>query len=88
MTHTIIEPDEFSKRSWNEFRDTGLFLLINCILHAFGWAIVMVISDDGNSDRVIQAFPARVGYRGFNEASIKESYANISAYLRANVNKL
>lgn len=29
-----------TKKSWSEFRETGLLLLVNTILHAFGWAIV------------------------------------------------
>jgi len=36
------------KKTWEEFRDTGLFWFINMILHAFGWAIVLV-KDDGCS---------------------------------------
>lgn len=44
------------KKTWEEFRDTGLFWFINMILHAFGWAIVLV-KDDG---KIIDVYPARV----------------------------
>ena len=30
------------EKSWQEFRDTGLVVIINQILHIFGWAITEV----------------------------------------------
>lgn len=31
-----------NKKSWNEFRNSGLLWFTNTILHMFGWAIVLV----------------------------------------------
>ena len=31
------------KKTWQEFRKTGLLWFINTILHAFGWAIVVEV---------------------------------------------
>lgn len=30
-----------NKKTWDEFRATGLLWLVNTILHVFGWAIVV-----------------------------------------------
>ena len=49
------------KKSWEEFRSTGLLWWINMILHTFGWAICYEF-DDG---KIVEAYPARVKYRGF-----------------------
>lgn len=72
------------KKSWNEFRESGLFLFINSILHAFGWAIVFEM--DG--DVVKGVFPARVKFRGFDEDSISESHKKIGAYLKNNIDEI
>jgi len=33
------------KKTWKEFRETGLLWWINMVLHTFGWAIVIDIND-------------------------------------------
>ena len=75
-----------SKKNWSEFRNTGLLLFINQILHVFGWAIVIEFEDD--SDTIIDVYPARVKYRGFQEKLVSKSYKNISKYLRDNSDTL
>jgi hypothetical protein len=65
-------------KTWDDFRSTGLFLFINSILHAFGWAIVVEIDEDG---RATKSFPARVRFRGFDEASQTEAHEKIAKYL-------
>lgn len=72
------------KKSWDEFRDTGLLWFINTILHMFGYAIVLEV-DKGT---VIDAFPARVGYRGFSESDNTAGYTKVSQYLSKNIDKL
>jgi len=52
------------EKSWTEFRDTGLVVFINQLLHIFGWAIVFEMNDNGDINRV---FPARVKFRGFSQ---------------------
>ena len=51
------------KKTWDEFRSTGLLLFVNTMLHIFGWAIVVKYDDDDS----ITAYPARVKFRGFDE---------------------
>ena len=74
-----------NKKTWEEFRSTGLLLIINQILHIFGWAIVMNINDDGE---VVDVFPARVKFRGFGEKNVIESYKKVSEYLLKNIEEL
>ena len=57
------------KKTWEEFRSSGLLWFINSILHAFGWAIAI----ERNGDEEI-VYPARVKYRGFSEASNTNGY--------------
>lgn len=68
-----------TKKSWKEFRDTGLLLIINQILHIFGWAICIEIEDDGHINNV---YPARVKFRGFDVKNTSESYIKISEYMQ------
>lgn len=68
-------------KGWGEFRRTGLFLLINQLLHAFGWAIVFVVDRD---DKIIEVYPARVKYRGFSEKDTENSYIKIAKYMDEN----
>ena len=54
-----------NKKSWEEFRATGLLWFINTILHMFGWAIVVNIEHG----EIIDVYPARVEFRGFSEST-------------------
>lgn len=73
------------RKSWNEFRNTGLSWFINTILHTFGWAITFNVDDSGN---VIEAFPSRVKFRGFSERINSEGYTKVSHYLQDNMDAL
>jgi len=75
-----------TEKSWKEFRETGLLLIINQILHIFGWAIVFIINDDSNE--IIKVYPARVRFRGFTEKSIEKGYKDISKYMVDNCEDL
>lgn len=66
------------KKTWTEFRKTGLLWFVNIILHTFGWAIVISI-EKGISE---EAFPARVKYRGFDQGSNTEGYIKVSEYMK------
>jgi hypothetical protein len=67
-------------RKWDDFRSAGMLFFINMILHAFGWAIVVEV-DEGI---VTNVYPARVGYRGFDEQSQDEEHVKIAEYLAMN----
>lgn len=72
------------KKSWKEFRDSGFLWWINMILHTFGWAIVL----EADNGKIINAYPARVKYRGFTEENNTTGYIRVSKYMKENVDKL
>lgn len=72
------------KKTWGEFRKTGMLWFVNTILHAFGWAIVVVY--DGK--KIVDVFPARVKFRGFDKDSNEQGYINISEYMKENADEL
>jgi hypothetical protein len=74
-----------SQKSWEEFRHSGMLWWVNMILHTFGWAIVTEVDQDGN---VVNAYPSRVKFRGFNEKSNTEGYIKVSNYLAENADTL
>jgi len=73
-----------NKKDWNEFRSTGLVLIINQILHIFGWAIVFEVENN----EVKNVYPARVKFRGFGNDSTSEAYKKLSEYMLENAEEL
>lgn len=73
------------KRTWSEFRNSGMLWFVNMILHTFGWAIVLDIDDN---DEVVGCFPARVKFRGFSEDVNTKGYIALSEYLQKNINNI
>ena len=71
-----------AKKTWKEFRESGLFWWTNMILHTFGWAIVVDVNDNGE---ITNAYPARVKFRGFSEKSNTEGYIKVSRYIKENI---
>lgn len=74
-----------TEKSWEDFRNTGLLLYINQILHVFGWAIVFEIDEEKGFTRV---YPARVKFRGFSNESVSKSYSKISKFMHENSEEL
>lgn len=72
------------KKTWEEFRKTGLLWFVNAIIHVFGWAIVVEVEDG----KIIDSYPARVKFRGFDEASNTIGYKNVSEYMKENASEL
>lgn len=72
------------RKSWEEFRNTGLLFYINQILHAFGWAIVFEMENG----KIIDIYPARVKFRGFTEEAQNKNYKKISVYMKENSEEL
>lgn len=66
------------RKTWEEFRKSGLLWFINTILHAFGWAIVVEM----DNKMITDVYPARVKFRGFNEKSNTEGYQKLSKYIK------
>ncbi len=76
--------NKVNKKTWKEFRETGLLLIINQILHIFGWAIVYILEDD----KILEVYPARVKFRGFKEDSTERAYIKVSQYMKDNAEEL
>lgn len=72
------------KKTWEEFRKTGLLWFVNVIIHVFGWAIVVEVEDG----KIIDSYPARIKFRGFDEASNTIGYKNVSEYMKENASEL
>lgn len=72
------------KKTWDEFRQTGLLWFVNTILHMFGWAIVVSVE----KGKTVEAFPARVKYRGFDQGSNTEGYIKVSEYMNEEAERL
>lgn len=72
------------KKSWQEFRDSGLLWWINMILHTFGWAITVEMEDG----KITDAYPARVKFRGFADKNNTDGYIKVSKYMKENAKKL
>lgn len=73
-----------NKKTWEEFRDSGMLWQINMILHIFGWSIVVELEDK----KIINAYPARVKFRGFSEENNTEGYRKVSKYMYENINEI
>lgn len=73
-----------TKKSWKQFKNSGLLWFINTILHVFGWAIVLEVE---NND-IINAYPARVTFRGFSDESNTDGYIKLSQYMKENADTL
>ena len=74
------------EKSWDEFRETGLVVFINKILHVFGWALIFEL--DKESDKTFRAYPCRTKFRGFDKETDNKSYVRISKYMNDNSEQL
>jgi hypothetical protein len=74
-----------TKKSWKEFRESGLLFITNQFLHIFGYALVYSFDDNGEIEEV---YPARVKFRGFGDKQIEEGYQKISKYMMDNAVEL
>jgi len=79
-------------KTWDDFRKTGLFMFVNTILHAFGWALVVEVEYDAEKKEetgpVTKCYPARVRFRGFAENDQEDMHKKIGEYLAENSNDL
>ena len=71
-----------NRKTWKEFRDTGLLWWINRSLHLFGWAIVVEM--DTETNEVVQVYPARVNYRGFQVEAESDGFTQLTDYMAKN----
>lgn len=67
------------KRTWKEFRESGLLWWVNKTLHLFGWVIAF---DNGN------CFPARSNLRGFTEEAQEKGFKDLTKHIADNIDAL
>jgi hypothetical protein len=72
--------NNIERKTWAEFRETGLLLIVNTILHALGW--VIVFETEGN--KIVNSYPARTKFRGFDNKSQDDAHTKIAKYLAEN----
>lgn len=84
--YTPPKKEMINKKTWEDFKGTGLLLFINQILHAFGWAICFEYEEDGETLKLV--YPARVRFRGFDNKNISNSYQKLSKYMLDNAEEL
>jgi len=73
-----------TKKEWSEFRNTGLVVFINQMLHIFGWALVFQMEND----EIKSVYPARVKFRGFDNDSTSKAYEKITKFMLDNASEL
>lgn len=71
-------------RTWEEFKDSQLLWWVNRSLHLFGWAIALKQNEDGK----LEAFPAKVKFRGFSLEREDEGFIKLTNYLADNIQTL
>ncbi len=79
--------------SWERFRASGLAWWINRILHTFGWALVFAVDPADLSkptieQKVVECYPARCSFRGFNEQRDAEGFAQVTAHMEETLPRL
>lgn len=77
-----VEKHSIEKRNWEEFKDTKLLWWVNRSLHLFGWAIILEVD---NNKEIINAFPAKVSFRGFSQEVESENFVTLTNYLKENL---
>lgn len=75
-----------TKISWEEFRESKMLWWINMILHTFGLVIVTEVEDE--TGKIVNVYPARTKFRGFNEENNTAGYIGVSEYLKDNAEEL
>jgi hypothetical protein len=73
------------EKSWEEFRESKLLWWVNRSLHLFGWAIICNTDEDGH---IINTYPARVKFRGFDNKFEDEGFQGLSDYIKENIEEL
>lgn len=73
-----------NRKSWEDFRATGLLWFVNSFLHAFGWSLVVELE----GGVLTNVYPARVKYRGFSEEITTKGHIDVATYLKENADEL
>lgn len=73
------------KKSWEEFRSSGILWFVNRLIHVLGWSIVFEFDENG---KVVNVYPARTKYRGFTEEQEDTGFVQITKYMAENCEEL
>jgi len=73
------------KRTWDEFKESGLLWWINRALHLFGWAVCFKYDNNGN---LLEVIPARCKFRGFTNEAETEGFKLLTEYMERNVSDI
>ena len=74
-----------NERSWEEFRQSGLFWFVNTILHVFGWAIAITVDENGHA---VDGYPMHCDFRGFSGDCNDQGYKRINSHLKENIERI
>lgn len=72
------------KKTWQEFRESGMLWFANRILHMFGWAIVF----EFDKNELTEVYPARVKFRGFDHKVEESGFIKVTRFMKENIEKL
>lgn len=81
------EKQTITKKTWVEFKDTGLLWWVNRILHLYGWVIVFDYHDE-DPTALVDVYPARTIWRGFPNRQEVSGFKKLSKYLKENIDEL
>ena len=68
------------RKTWNDFLDTGLLWFVNRLLHVFGWVIVIKV--DYANGEILECWPARTKFRGFDQDTEERNFEKVAHYLK------
>ncbi len=76
---------KIEKKSWEEFRSTGLLLFINQFLQIFGWSIFLEVEDTSEECKVVNVYPAKTNFKGFSTQMTDDAYKRVTNYMSENM---
>jgi hypothetical protein len=72
------------RKTWNEFRSSGMLWAANRILHMFGWAITY----EYDGEDIVKVYPVRTKLRGFAPDVDKHGFQAVSDFVADNAEDL
>jgi len=76
----VPEGDLNRRHSWSELRETGVLWWVNRSIHIFGW--VIIVATDDETDEVVDVYPARTEWRGFDYDAEERGHRRLTAWMR------
>ena len=73
------------KKTWSEFKESGLLWWINRMLHLFGWAIVIEMDANGEINEV---YPSHCSFRGFSDDVEDRGFKNLTKHMSDNLDRI